>query len=84
MQVMLRNTSQQRQDNKKKNQNLHLGGTDNAADAGATRREREVARCVTLGREFQQEKKNNVNRKKNLPGMLTGDVGAQANNEKST
>jgi hypothetical protein len=40
VQVMPRNTSQQRQDNKKKN--LHLGA-DNAADAGATRREREVA-----------------------------------------
>ena len=65
VQVMLRNTSQQRQDNKKNNQNLHLGA-DNAADAGATWQECEVARCVTLGREFQQKKKNNVNRKKKL------------------
>ena len=43
VQVMLRNMSQQRQDKKKKNQNLHLG-VDNAADAGATQREHEVAR----------------------------------------
>ena len=42
VQVMLRNMSQQRQDKKKKNQNLHLGA-DNAADAGATQQECEVA-----------------------------------------
>ena len=39
-----------------KKKTLHLE-VDNAADAGATRRECKVAGWVTLGREIQQEKK---------------------------